>query len=333
MKLKLIIILFIISNVNLFAAETVKDSNSGNFYFAVTGDRAGGERKGYFTEKAVKSLNLLAPEFVLNVGDNIKGYTEDVNKINKYWDEFEKTIAGLQMPYYRAVGNHDVTNAVMAQVYQKRYGKTYYYMVYKNVLFLFLNTEDPCAKEPRDIKKQQDDEMGDLRQKIKKEGYTQENLKHIDDYEIRCNDLRGGQITDAQVECFEKVLKDNANVRWTFIVMHKPVYNETNPPANWLKIEKMLENRPYTVFAGHTHRNAYKSRNGRDYITLSTTGGAWGYPQTSSGIYDHILFVKMTKKKPSITNILLDAIFEPNDVHAVTVNDFSCSKKLESQKE
>ncbi len=325
MKLKtslvLLLALFFAVDCNLFAA-----GSSDNFYFVVTGDRAGGERKGYFAEQAVPRLNMLAPEFVVNVGDNIRGYNEDVNAVNKQWDKFEESLKGLQMPFYRTAGNHDITNRKMAELYYKRYGQPYYYMVHKNVLFLFVCTEDPHSKEPADIKKQQDDEMAALRAKIKKEGYTEENIKHLDDYEIRCNNLRGGQIGEQQVKYFEKVLKKNAKVRWTFVVMHKPVYNETNPPENWLRIEKLLENRPYTVFAGHTHRNAYLSRNGRDYITLSTTGGSWGYPQTSTGVYDHILFVKMTDKGPSIANILLDAIFAPNDVRAVKVEETSPQK-------
>jgi serine/threonine-protein phosphatase CPPED1 len=311
---------------NLFAAKVKTVNGSGNFYFAVTGDRNGGERKGVFTKKAVTCLNLLAPEFVVNVGDNIRGYNEDINEVNKQWDKFDDSLKGLQMPFYRTIGNHDITNKAMAELYQKRYGQSYHYMVYKNVLFLFVSTEDPYAKEPADVKKQQDDEMSALRAKIKKEGYTEENIRHLDDYEIRCDNLRGGKITDQQVKYFEKVLKDNAKVRWTFVIMHKPVYNETNPPANWLKIEKMLETRPYTVFTGHTHRNAYLSRNGRDYITMSTTGGGWGYPPTSTGVYDHILFVKMTDKGPSIANILLDAVFDPNDVRAVKVEEYSAAK-------
>jgi hypothetical protein len=319
-----VIVLCFAVDSNLFSAQAGSDVNSsGDFYFAVTGDRTGGERKGVFREKVVPRLNMLAPAFV---GDNIRGYNEDVNEVNRQWDAFDNSLKDLQMPFYRVAGNHDVTNEAMAKVYQKRYGQPYYYKLYNNVLFLFVDTEDPWAKEPPDIKKQQDDEMAALRKKIKKEGYTEENLRHLDDCESRCCNLRGGQITDAQVEYFEKVLKDNENVRWTFVIMHKPVYNETNPPANWLRIEKMLESRPYTVFAGHTHRNSYCSRNGRDYITLSTCGGSWGYPQTSTGVYDHILFVKMTGKSPKISNILLDAVFEPNDVRAVRVETSAAEK-------
>jgi hypothetical protein len=40
------------------------------------------------------------------------------------------------------VGNHDIGNPLMEKFWQKRFGKTYYYFVYKNVLFLCVNTQD-----------------------------------------------------------------------------------------------------------------------------------------------------------------------------------------------
>lgn len=328
MKKNLLIVFLCVFTFGLNAGAVSDHNCLDTFTFAVIGDRAGGERSGYFENKVVKTLNLLSPSFVLNVGDNIGGYSEDVNKVNKQWDSFEKSLNGLRMPFYRVAGNHDVTNAAMAKIYQERYGNPYFYKIYNNVLFLFVDTEDPFAQEPPEVRKQQDAEMAALRAKIKVEGYTEDNIRKLDDYEVRCNNLRGGKITDGQVEYFKKVLKANKNVRWTFVIIHKPIYNETNPPANWLKIEKMLEKRPYTVFAGHTHRNAYTLRNGRDYITLATAGGGdCGYPKTSTGVYDHVLLVNMTDNGPAITNILMEAIFDKADVQAVRVEDYSVSSK------
>ena len=47
-----------------------------NFQFAVIGDRTGGGRPGVLPA-AVDLLNLLRPEFVVNVGDLIEGYVQD----------------------------------------------------------------------------------------------------------------------------------------------------------------------------------------------------------------------------------------------------------------
>jgi len=46
------------------------------FQFAIITDNAGGARPGVFP-KAVEMVNLLQPEFVVNAGDLIEGYSED----------------------------------------------------------------------------------------------------------------------------------------------------------------------------------------------------------------------------------------------------------------
>jgi hypothetical protein len=111
------------------------------FQFAIVTDRTGGHRPGVFME-GVNKLNLLQPEFVMSVGDLIEGYTEDTTELNRQWNEFTGFVEALEMPFFYVPGNHDITNEVMEKVYLDRFGKTYYHFVYKEVLFLCLNTED-----------------------------------------------------------------------------------------------------------------------------------------------------------------------------------------------
>lgn len=111
------------------------------FQFAIVTDRTGGHRPGVFMD-GVNKLNLLQPEFVMSVGDLIEGYTEDTLELERQWNEFEGFVDQLQMPFFYLPGNHDITNAVMESVYMKRFGRTYYHFIYKDVLFLCLNTED-----------------------------------------------------------------------------------------------------------------------------------------------------------------------------------------------
>ncbi|MEO0896531.1 MAG: metallophosphoesterase [Bacteroidota bacterium] len=118
----------------------VNNSNE-TFQFAIVTDRTGGVRPGVFPV-AVDKLNLLQPEFVMSVGDLITGYTEDRDQINKEWDEFNGFISKLTMPFFYLPGNHDYINDVMAEEWKKRFGKDYYHFVYKDVLFLCLNTEE-----------------------------------------------------------------------------------------------------------------------------------------------------------------------------------------------
>lgn len=113
----------------------------GQFQFVVVTDRTGGPRPGIF-ENGVEKINLLQPEFVMSVGDLIQGYTTDTIEINRQWDEFTGFVDKLEMPFFYVPGNHDVTNPVMERIWKKRIGPTHYSFVYKDVLFMALNSED-----------------------------------------------------------------------------------------------------------------------------------------------------------------------------------------------
>lgn len=112
------------------------------FQFAIVTDRTGGHRPGVF-EDAINKLNLLQPEFVMSVGDLIEGYTEDRKKIDGEWDEFQGFIAKLQMPFFYVAGNHDYSNPAMAKAWEERFGRSYYSFVYRDVLFICLNSQEP----------------------------------------------------------------------------------------------------------------------------------------------------------------------------------------------
>ena len=111
------------------------------FQFAIVTDRTGGHRPGVFMD-GVRKLNLLQPEFVMSVGDLIEGYTEDTVELERQWEEFTGFTEQLEMPFFYVPGNHDITNELMEEVYLERFGQTYYHFVYKDVLFLCLNSED-----------------------------------------------------------------------------------------------------------------------------------------------------------------------------------------------
>lgn len=74
------------------------------FQFAIVTDRTSGMRPGVFSE-AVHKLNLLRPPFVMSVGDLINGYTRDLPKLRRQWEEFDD----LQPP-------HTIDNVFCLQV-------------------------------------------------------------------------------------------------------------------------------------------------------------------------------------------------------------------------
>jgi 3',5'-cyclic AMP phosphodiesterase CpdA len=121
------------------------NNDPDNFNFAIMPDRTGGHRSGIL-ENAIDKLILLQPEFVVTVGDMIEGYSINESEIYQQWDIFNSFIAKLNMPFFYVPGNHDYTNLVMSRIWQNLYGPSYYYFVYKNVLFLCINTQENAVQ-------------------------------------------------------------------------------------------------------------------------------------------------------------------------------------------
>lgn len=116
-------------------------NNPDHFQFAIVADRTGEHRPGVFAD-AVEKLNLLNPQFVMSIGDFIEGYSRDQAELKRQWNEFDGLTAKLHMPFFYIPGNHDIGNDAMAAVWRQRRGPGYYHFIYREVLFLCLNTED-----------------------------------------------------------------------------------------------------------------------------------------------------------------------------------------------
>ena len=120
------------------------NADADQFQFAVVSDRTGGHRPKVFSQ-AVQRINMLQPEFVVSVGDLIEGYTTKEEIMEKEWKEFTGYIDQLQMPFFYVPGNHDLTNKELNADWTKRFGRKFYHFVYKNTLFLCVNSEDGKA--------------------------------------------------------------------------------------------------------------------------------------------------------------------------------------------
>ena len=273
------------------------------FQFVVVGDRTGGHRPGVF-DRAMDQVNLLRPEFVLSVGDLIEGYSEDPVRLNAEWDEIEQMVGKLQMPLYYTVGNHDMGNEVMYDLWRQRLGADYYHFTYQNVLFISLNTEDPPVELAPDVLARQA-----ALEKMMEENptATQQRILQRSKNRPKPVALPGSiAIGDKQVDYVQAALLANPDVRWTFILMHKPAW--AYPSAQFERIESMLQDRAYTMIAGHEHYYSYSNRKGRDYIDMGTTGGVW--LRDGPGKLDHVMWVSMTQDGPVFANIKLDGLFD-----------------------
>lgn len=118
------------------------DNAPEDFQFVIVSDRTGGHRYPVFRQ-AIEKANLMQPEFVISVGDLIEGYSTDERTISEQWTEMDAVIEHLEAPFFYAPGNHDFSNDVMAEIWKRRIGADYYHFIYKNVLFLVMNSEQP----------------------------------------------------------------------------------------------------------------------------------------------------------------------------------------------
>ena len=263
--------------------QNYADQNE-EFQFAIVSDNAANPREGVFLA-ALGKLQLLRPEFVLSVGDFIHGYDKQMKPqtdeavVRKKRKDFDQGLQTLTMPFYRVAGNHDINNDLSAGIWHELYGPDYYSFTYKGALFLCLNSQG-----------------GD--------------------------NYRTG-LGKQQIAWVKDTLAKNASARWVFLFFHQPLWledekrlaqakekNTTAQLTGFQEIETMLEDRHYTVFAGHHHRYGKWIKNENKYFRLATTGGQSNLAGPEAGQFDHVMWVTMTTDGPIVCNLLLDGILD-----------------------
>ncbi len=272
------------------------DDAEGKFTFAVFSDLTGGEREGVY-DVAVAQLNLLRPEFVVNVGDLIEG-DEDRAEVDRQWDQFDARTGKARAPVFYTGGNHDLLGEALTGAWADRLGPAYYHFVYKDVLFLVLDTEDHSPERMREIAR--------LRQDALAVAQAQGWDAFGDTEYARLPENHAGNVSPAQADYFLDVLGRHPDVRHTFLLLHKaPWLREDLEPFR--AIEQALADRPYTVLHGHEHGYRYRQRHGRDYIQLATTGGVF-LPENGDA-YDQLLLVTVDDEV-TIANLKLSGILD-----------------------
>lgn len=274
------------------------DSADDKFTFAVFSDLTGGEREGIF-EIAVAQLSLLRPEFIINVGDLIEGGTEDLGVIEGQWNSFDERADRATAPVFYVGGNHDLSGSVLQGVWNERYGHRYYHFVYRNVLFLVLDTEDNTPERAQEIFEIRNRAMKVI-QKEGMEAFPQTEYANLPEQSA-------GNIGAEQSQYFQDALAANPDVRWTFLFMHKATW-EREGEQNFAAIEQTMADRPYTVFHGHLHTYGYEERYGRDYIRLATTGGAQ-FPELGRSM-DQVTLVTVSESGADIANLMMEGILD-----------------------
>lgn len=268
-----------------------------DFTFAIISDLTGGERDNIYST-AVGQLNRLDPTFVLSVGDLIDGGTEDTLKLESEWDSFDFRTSKLNMPFFHLGGNHDLTNPTMRKFWKQRFGPRYYHFVYENVLFLMMDSEDYEEKRMLEIYHARTEALQIINGEI-------DGVYEDSEY-FNMPERKIGGMSNDQYEYYKAVLEKYPRVKWTFVLMHKPLWMREDDKG-LEKLETLLQKRPYTVFNGHFHSFSHRKRLGNDYTILGTTGGSQN--ATDSMSFDHVTMVRVAKE-PIVTHLKMDGILD-----------------------
>ena len=124
------------------SAPATQANSADAFRFIIVGDRTGGVQPGAW-EAAVGEINLLRPDFAITTGDMVEGITENAEQIQAEWKEFDRITAGLEVPFFRCPGNHDVWGDAGRRIYTKlhgRDGRTYYSFDYRSCHFVVIDS-------------------------------------------------------------------------------------------------------------------------------------------------------------------------------------------------
>jgi hypothetical protein len=219
---------------------------------------------------------------------------------------------------FYAGGNHDLTGEMLRDVWDDRYGSSYYHFVYKDVLFLVLDTEDNTPERMQELFELRTEAIATF----KAEG---EEAFARTEY-AKAPERTSGMIGPEQLAYMQRAIAGNPDVRWTFLFIHKPAWQRASE-TGFGKIEAALADRPYTIFFGHRHVYSYEERHGRDYIGLATTGGEQ-LPEYGRSM-DHVTLVTVGEDGVDIANLLMSGILDktghvPLDGDAVCFEQSVC---------
>lgn len=259
------------------------------FHFVIFGDRTGGPAAGIrVLEQAVRDTNLLDPDLVMTVGDLVQGYNETPLWMEQM-KEFRGVMEGLSMPWYPVPGNHDIYWAGKGRPpaghherdYEQHFGPLWYWFAHKNAAFIVLYSDEG---DPRTNRK----------------GWNQPALTRFSEKQLAW--LRG-------------VLEAARDRDHVFLFMHHPRWLAGSYPGNnWSEVHETLREagNVRAVFGGHIHRQRYDgARDGIEYFTLSTTGGAIPADVPGTGYLHHFNVVTVRKSGIQVATVPVGAVLDP----------------------
>ena len=207
--------------------------------FVIFGDSQFGNPPEY--ERMIYEASLLQPDFAIQVGDLIHGYTHNKEQLRKEWKRFKGQISLLDAPFYPVPGNHDIVTDEAESVYIEEWGKERLLYSFDHGASHFIILNSWWGDEDDRIMEWQREWLKDDLQKFSKQ-FT------IDDL----------------------------NSKSIFVFVHSPLWKyplESEGHKDWEKVHNLLTKYPVKlVVGGHTHEHVWEDIDGINYLVINSAG-------------------------------------------------------------
>lgn len=115
-----------------------------DFHFSILGDRTGNAAPEIYG-RIWREIDLLGPDFVINVGDTIQGGSDA--RAEADWQQVRPILARYKRyPLYLVAGNHDIWSEHSRRLFERESGrKAFYSFDYQNAHFTVLDNSETLA--------------------------------------------------------------------------------------------------------------------------------------------------------------------------------------------
>jgi hypothetical protein len=104
--------------------QGVEDPKKNDFHFSILGDRTSAPQPEIYG-RVWREVDLLHPDFVMNVGDTIEGGNDAT--VEQEWAAIHSIWKRYPYPLYLTPGNHDLYSEKARQIYEKQAGHPPFY--------------------------------------------------------------------------------------------------------------------------------------------------------------------------------------------------------------